>query len=100
MATIEQIRMRAVKALILMWIFASALAWMSMGQASAAVSDSAVDALAGEIVRGLNAADLSAVPAASGYSRPTIAIKAFTDDGGPVDVADANYVNDRLLMAF
>ena len=99
MATIEQTRMRAIKALILLWIVASALAWMSMGQASAAVSDRAVDALAGEIVQGLNAADLSVVPAGSGYNRPTIAIKAFTDEGGPVDVADANYVNDRLLMA-
>ena len=99
MATIEQTRRRAIKVLVLLWVFASVLAWVSMGQASAAVSDRAVDALAGEIVRGLNAADLGDVPAGSGYSRPTIAIKAFTDDGGPVDVADANYVNDRLLMA-
>ncbi len=78
--------MRAIKALVLLWIIASVLAWMSMGQASAAVSDRAVDALAGELVRGLDSADLSAVPAASGYSQPTIAIKAFTDTGGPVDV--------------
>ena len=80
MMALEQFRRRAVKALVLLWIFASVLAWVSMGQAAAAVSDRAVDALAGEIVRGLDRADLSAVPAASGYARPTIAIKAFSDD--------------------
>ncbi len=99
MAISERIRMRAAKALLVIWLVVSAAAWLSMGQASAAVSDRAVNALAGEIVRGLNAADLNAVPAGSGYDRPTIAIKAFADDGGPVEAADANYVNDRLLMA-
>jgi len=75
------------------------LVWLSIGQASAAVSDRTVDALAGEIMRGLDTADINAVPAASGYAQPTIALKAFTDDAGPVDAAEANHVNDRLLMA-
>ncbi|NKB47722.1 MAG: hypothetical protein GKS02_00005, partial [Alphaproteobacteria bacterium] len=95
----ERLRARAIKALGLMWIVASALAWVSMGQASAAVSDRAVDALASEISRGLDAVDLNAFPAGSGYTQPTIAIKAFGEAIGPVDAADANYVNDRLLIA-
>lgn len=99
MAAIEHIRRRALKALGLLWIVASVLAWLSMDRAAAAVSDGTVDALAGEIMRGLETADLTAVPALSGYTQPTIAIKAFTDDASPVGAATANYMNDRLLMA-
>jgi len=99
MATIGQFSARATRALGLGLMIAAALVWVSTGQASAAVSDRTVDALAGEIVRGLDTANLDAVPAGSGYAQPTIAIKAFADDGGPVDAAEANHVNDRLLMA-
>ncbi len=99
MAAIGHFPARAVRALALASMVAVALVWMSIGQVSAAVSDRAVDALAGEIVRGLDAADLSAFPAGSGYSRPTIAIRAFTEAAGPMSAGAANYVNDRLMMA-
>jgi TolB-like protein len=87
------------KVLALGSLIAVALVWMSISQVSAAVSDRAVEALAGEIARGLDGADLSAFPASSGYTQPTIAIRAFTEAVGPVDAAEANYVNDRLLIA-
>ena len=99
MIAIRQFPADARKALALGSIIAVALVWMSIGQVSAAVSDRTVDALAGEIARGLDGGDLSAFPAASGYSQPAIAIKAFTEGVGPVDAAEANYVNDRLLIA-
>lgn len=99
MTQIRPIAARITKALGLVILTVAVVAWAMLGPATAAVSDRAVDALAGEIMRGLNAADFDAVPAGSGYAQPTIAIKAFTDAGGPVDAADANYVNDRLLMA-
>lgn len=99
MTAVEKIRRRTGKALLLLWICASILAWMSMGQAAAAVSDHTVDTLAAEIVRGLDNADLSAVPAASGYAKPTIAIREFTEAAGPIDATEANYVNDRLMVA-
>ena len=99
MANIWQYRAYALKALGPVLLAATVLLWASIGPATAAVSDRAIDALAGEIVRGLNTADLSTVPAGSGYRKPAIAIKAFADDGGPVDAAEANYVNDRLLIA-
>ena len=99
MAAIGHMPVRVVRALALASMVAMALVWMSIGQVSAAVSDRSIDALAGEIVRGLDAADLSALPAGSGYSRPTIAIRAFTEAGGPVSAGAANYVNDRLMMA-
>ncbi|MFT5181464.1 MAG: hypothetical protein ACI8S3_001348 [Alphaproteobacteria bacterium] len=99
MTAIGQFPARARKVLALGSIIAVALVWMSISQASAAVSDRTVDALAGEIARGLDGADLSAFPASSGYTQPTIAIKAFTEAVGPVDAAEANYVNDRLLIA-
>ncbi len=99
MTAMGQFPARARKALAAASMIAVALVWMSIGQVSAAVSDRTVDALAGEIARGLDAADLNAFPAGSGYSQPTIAIKAFTEAAGPVDAGAANYVNDRLLMA-
>jgi hypothetical protein len=95
----RQLRNRAVKVLALLWIVASVLTWLSMDRAAAAVTDRTVEALAGEIARGLEGADLSAFSAASGYSQPTIAIKSFTEAVGPIDAAEANYINDRLLIA-
>lgn len=99
MTQIRPIAARIAKTLGLLVLTVAVAAWALLGPASAAVSDRAVDALAGEIMRGLNAADFDAVPAGSGYAQPSIAIKAFADEGGPVEAADANYVNDRLMMA-
>jgi hypothetical protein len=98
-AAIERFPVGAARAFRLALALAAVLGVMPAGPASGAVPDRAVDAIAGEILRGLDAADLDAVPAGSGYTRPTIAIKAFADDGGPVDAADANHVNDQLMMA-
>lgn len=96
----RRFRKHVVKVLGLLWIAASVLTWLSMDRAAAAaVTDRTVEALAGEIARGLDGADLSAFPAGSGYSQPTIAIKAFTEAVGPIDAAEANYINDRLLIA-
>ncbi|NNE84847.1 MAG: hypothetical protein HKN28_12855 [Alphaproteobacteria bacterium] len=95
----RQFRKHAVKVLGLLWIVASVLTWLSMDRAAAGVTDRTVEALAGEIARGLEGADLSAVPAGSGYSQPAIAIKSFTEAVGPIDAAEANYINDRLLIA-
>lgn len=88
-----------IRAFALALLAVSVVVWATLGPASAAVSDRTVDALASEIMRGLNTADFDAVPAGSGYAQPTIAIKAFADEGGPVEAADANYINDRLMMA-
>lgn len=99
MTQIRPLAMRITKALGLALLAAAVVVWATLGPASAAVSDRTIEALAGEIMRGLNAADVDAVPAGSGYAQPTIAIKVFADAGGPVDTAAANYINDRLLMA-
>jgi len=99
MTPIRPLAARLTRALGLAIAAAAVLALAMLGPAAAAVSDRAVDALAGEIMRGLDAADVDAVPAGSGYAQPTIAIKAFAEEGGPVAAADANYINDRLLMA-
>lgn len=90
---------QALKLLGLLWIAASVMTWLSMDRAAAAVTDRTLEALAGEIARGLEGADFSAFPAGSGYSQPTIAIKSFTEAVGPIDAAEANYINDRLLIA-
>lgn len=99
MIQIRPLAARIAKTLGLVLLAVAIAVWAMLGPAAAAVSDRAVDALAGEILRGLDTADFDAMPAGSGYAQPTIAIKAFADEGGPVDAATANYVNDRLLMA-
>lgn len=99
MTQIRSLAARVTRILGLTLLAVAVVVWAALGPVAAAVSDRAVDALAGEILRGLNAADVDALPAGSGYARPAIAIKAFADVGGPVAAADANYVNDRLMMA-
>ena len=99
MTTIRPAAARLTKLLGLALALATIIFGLLVQPASAGVSDRSVEALAGEILRGLDGADVEAVPAASGYTRPTIAIKAFADDGGPVTTAEANHVNDRLMLA-
>jgi len=55
--------------------------------------------IASEILKGLDAAELSQLPASSGYGTPTIAIRPFLAREVPIDVDTANDYNRTLLAA-
>lgn len=63
----------------------------------AAAADTAFARMADEILDGLRNARAEAIPAASGYGRPTIGVRGFRENDVPVPADTANAWNHRLL---
>lgn len=67
------------------------------GSAAAGITERHVEAVAGELLHGLDNAHIADVPASSGYASPTLAIRVFPEE--EPDALYGNLANDMLLAA-